>query len=274
MSTRNPEPPAAAALKYAFMSFSTPRLSLEETFALATKLGYEGVEPRTERGHAHGIELERTPGERSEIREQAEEAGVEICCLALSTKVSLPDTCAAAASEIGRYVELAFDIGCPRLRIFGGSFPKTVSREAACEAAATVLKAAARPAQMAGVTICLETHDAWTHPEDVARVMREVNHPAIGVNWDVMHPFRTSHVPMQQAFETLRPWLQHVHIHDGTLADPLVLQPMGTGEIDISGALRALRSIGYEGFISGEWIDCDLDLADELRRLRALEAAL
>lgn len=258
-------------MKYAFMTFSTPTLSLGETFSLAAELGYAGVEPRTERGHAHGIELERTAAERAEIRKAAEASGIEICCLALSTRVSLPATRNEAICELGRYIELAFDIGCPRLRVFGGLFPKAVSREMASDTMATVLDAVARPAHAAGVTLCVETHDAWTHPDDVARVMRAVDHPAIAVNWDVMHPFRTSQVPMQTAFETLRPWIRHVHIHDGTLADPLVLKPMGEGEIDIGGALDALRAMRYQGFISGEWIDCDLDIGDELRRLQALE---
>ena len=44
-------------MKYAFMSFSTPDLSLERTLNLARQYGYEEIEPQTDSSHAHGIKL-------------------------------------------------------------------------------------------------------------------------------------------------------------------------------------------------------------------------
>ena len=43
-------------MKFSFMSFSTPELTLEETLALAERLGYDGVELRIEAGHKHGAD--------------------------------------------------------------------------------------------------------------------------------------------------------------------------------------------------------------------------
>ena len=43
-------------MKYAFMSFSCPELTLSEMLALAARVGYDGIEPRLAAGHRHGIE--------------------------------------------------------------------------------------------------------------------------------------------------------------------------------------------------------------------------
>ncbi len=60
------------------------------------------------------------------------------------------------------------------------------------------------------------------------------------------------------------------------LADPLVLMPCGEGEIDLRTALECLLEDGYEGFISGEWINAPetIDLAEEISRLKQIEAQL
>lgn len=44
-------------MKFSFMSFSCPELSLEALLDLALELGYDGVEPRVECKHGHGIEI-------------------------------------------------------------------------------------------------------------------------------------------------------------------------------------------------------------------------
>ena len=158
------------------------------------------------------------------------------------------------ASTLG-YIDLAADIGCPRLRVFGGPLPEGLSREAATAGVTEALRAVADQAERRGVTVCLETHDHWCNPADVAELMRRVDRPGIQVNWDIMHPVRVAQVSMQEAFDTLRPWIRHVHAHDGTTRDgKLVLVPIGEGVVDHALALRLLREMGWDGFVSGEWI--------------------
>ena len=106
------------------------------------------------------------------------------------------------------------------------------------------------------VTVAIETHDDWCHPGYIAEIMRRVDHPAIAVNWDIMHPVRQGGAVMNSAFETLKPWIRHVHFHDGLdIDDKLQLLPIGQGMIDHATAVKHLISMGYDGFLSGEWID-------------------
>ena len=242
-------------MNYSFMTFSTPDLDLEEVLAVAERYGYDGIEPRAAAGHHHGIELETDTAGRIEAGQRAADSGIAICCIATSCRYANPETAEDNVDATLRYIDLAADVGCPRIRVFGGAIPDGVSREQAVDLLSESLASVAEHAAAREVTVCLETHDHWCDPKDVALVMTRVNHAAIGVNWDIMHPVRVAKTNMDDAFETLKPWIRHLHVHDGVDGEEgLVLKPIGDGIVDHPRALELLLALGYEGFISGEWI--------------------
>ena len=55
-------------MRYSFMTFSCPDLGLREALDLARRLGYDGIEPRTDAKHAHGVEIDAPPARRAEAR--------------------------------------------------------------------------------------------------------------------------------------------------------------------------------------------------------------
>ena len=242
-------------MKYAFMSFSCPELGIDELISVARSYGYDGIELRIESGHRHGAELGAGAAERGAIRRKAEEGGIALCCLATSRRFANPETAAQEIDLTLRCIDLAADIGSPRLRVFGGAIPEGVERETAIKLLADSLRSTADHAKARGVTVCLETHDHWCEPHHVAEVMKRANHPAVAVNWDIMHPARQGFT-MDEAFDALRPWIRHVHFHDGlTIEGKLKLAPVGQGEIDLRRAVELLLADSYDGFLSGEWIN-------------------
>jgi sugar phosphate isomerase/epimerase len=264
-------------MKYAFMSFSCPRLSLAEMLALAQRLGYAGIEPRLSSGHAHGIETTMDRAARQTARRQIADSGIGLVCLATGITFVDPAKTAASMAEARRSIALAADVGCKLLRVFGGSLPAGMTRGQAIDAVTTNLSSLADEASAAGVALCIETHDDWTDPAHVAAVMRQVGDPAIAVNWDIMHPVRQSHVSIDDAFDALRPWIRHVHFHDGVdEASGLVLKPVGAGVIDHRRAVELLQAAGYTGYLSGEWIDwepCEVHLPRDLATMKGYERA-
>lgn len=242
-------------MNYAFMSFSCPELTLDEILALARRFGYDGVEPRIQSEHKHGLELGTSANVRRQARAKAEATGVALCCIATSCRYADP---AAADENVERThgaIDLAADVGAPRIRVFGGQIPEGVPRAQAVELLARSLGAVADHAAERGVIVCMETHDDWCDPAHVADVIRRVDHPAIAVNWDIMHPVRSANSTIDAAFEALRPWIRHVHFHDGKDTDEgLKLCPIGEGKIDHKRAVELLSADGYDGFLSGEWI--------------------
>ncbi|MEM7126914.1 MAG: sugar phosphate isomerase/epimerase family protein [Chloroflexota bacterium] len=242
-------------MKFAFMSFSTPELTLDETLSLASELGYDGIEPRAGSGHAHGIELSAPDRDRKTIKQKAADAGVALCCLAVSCRYADPTTVADQVEETHQYIDLAADLGIPALRVFGGQIPEGIERDTAIENVANALGSVASHAEDRNVAVCMETHDDWCDPNHVAAIMAAVDASAIAVNWDIWHPLRRGNSTMDAAFETLRPWIRHAHIHDGsTNPNALELKPIGQGEVDHQRAMELLHADQYSGYLSGEWI--------------------
>lgn len=262
-------------MKYAFMSFSCPEWTLGDMLALAQRLGYNGIEPRLGSGHGHNVETALATDARRAARRQIEDSGITLCCLATGARLADPTTAPDNLDQVRRAIALADDLGCGRLRVFGGSLAPGLGRAAAIEVLAGNLTALADEAAAAGVILCLETHDDWTDPAHVAAVMRSANHPVVAVNWDIMHPVRQSGYTMDAAYDILKPWIRHVHFHDGVdVAGELQLRPVGAGVIDHRRAVQLLRAAGYDGYLSGEWIDwepCEVHLPRELATMRGYE---
>ena len=264
-------------MQYSFMSFSCPELSLEQMMEAARQFGYQGIEPRSASGHRHGVELETDKKKRRAIRTAVKAAGVPLACIATSLRYSDPATAAAQVEETRKYIDLAHDIGCPRLRVFGGAIPQGKGRDGAITLLAESLAAIADHAASAAVTICVETHDDWCNPEHLAAVMKRVAHPAIGINWDIMHPVLTGGVTMASAFNVLKPWIRHVHFHDGRKkAGQIEYVPIGTGGVDHRAPVGLLKAVAYKGFLSGEWIGWtpwETHLPAEIAAMRGYESA-
>jgi sugar phosphate isomerase/epimerase len=262
-------------MKYAFMSFSCTELSLDGLVGAAKMFGYDAIELRLDAQHKHGIEVGTSSKVRAAVKKSVQKGPIPICCLATSCCFADPKTVAKHIEDARARIDLAGDTGVRRIRVFGGGIPEGVSRDEAVACVADALSSLAEQATERGVVICMETHDAWCDPAHVAEVMRRVNHKFVGVNWDIMHPVRSAKVTMEQAFETLKPWIRHVHFHDCLPAEKgLVLCPVGEGIIDHRAAVRLLKAAGYDGYLSGEWIGWepwDRHLPRELATMKRYE---
>ena len=260
-------------MNYSFMTFSCPDLSLNQLLETARRYGYDGIEPRIFSRHKHGIEIDMPPGRRAEIKKQAAESGIVFSCIATSCVYANPETSVLNVTGTLQCIDLAADVGAPAIRVFGGRLGKDLSRADAIKLVAESLHAIADHARERNVTVCMETHDDWCDPLHVAAVMQQINHPAIAVNWDIMHPVRMKLATMEKAFEILKPWIRHLHVHDGLANGNLV--PIGRGIIDHKLAIDLLLSINYSGFLSGEWIGWsdayDVHLPRELDTMKRYE---
>ena len=263
-------------MKYAFMTFSTPELTLAENLDVATRYGYAGIEPRLDKDHGHRIEVAASSDARAAIARQAKEAGVAIACLATSIRYADPAQAEAMLAQTHERIDLAGDVDCPAIRVFGGQIPEGVSRDDAIALLVKSLASVADHAARRNVLVCLETHDDWTDPGHVAAVLRGVNHPNVAANWDIMHPVRTGKATIDESFDALRPWIRHLHVHD---RDPESgeLCPIGRGDIDHRRTLQHLAEIHYDGFVSGEWIGWEpweTHLPREIGILKGYEAQI
>jgi len=258
------------------MSFSTPELSLAEMLDAARRFGYDGIEPRLDSKHAHGVEVDTTADQREAIKKQAADSGMELACLATSLRYADPEKTEQMLADTHARIDLAGDLGVPTMRVFGGQLPDGVSRDQAIDLLVDSLASVADHAGERGVILCMETHDDWCNPDHVAAVLKAVHHPAVACNWDIMHPVRTKNATIDESFETLKPWIRHLHIHDGT-GDGIELSPIGEGIYDHRRTVELLKTIDYDGYLSGEWIkweSWEVHLPRELATMKRYEQEL
>src|SRR5689334_19974063 len=111
------------------MTFSTPDRSLPEILSLAQRYGYDGIELRLDSGHAHGVEVTSDAGARAETRRRIGESGIALCCISTSCTFADPAERDSQVDAAVRRIDLASDLGAPRLRVFGGQIPRGTARE-------------------------------------------------------------------------------------------------------------------------------------------------
>jgi len=242
-------------MKLSFMTWVCPDWNVKQIIEGAKKYNYDGVEIRVQTDHAHGLDIESDATARADFRKAFEDAGVEISCIATSLKFSNPDESVRQENIdlLRRYIELAHDVGSPNIRVFGGAEGKgepTGIIKTVAEALADVC----REASDAGVYVCLETHDYFSHSKYVARAVQMANCPNIRALWDVLHPVRHLET-VDEAYANLRGLVQHLHLHDAKhdeARNRIQLCPLGEGMVDHKRAMELLKADGFEGHFAVE----------------------
>src|SRR5947207_264851 len=115
----------SAPMKLGFMTSVCPKYTLPELLQAAKRHGYQGIEPRVEWQHGHGIELTASPKQLSAIRRSFEEAGIAVTCLATGCRFQTEDKAknAAELEKLRQYIPVAAAVGAPVIRIFGDTVP-------------------------------------------------------------------------------------------------------------------------------------------------------
>jgi len=261
-------------MKFSFMSFSCPEADTKEFVGIAKRYGFDGIEPRIDAGHRHGIEPGAKPSFLRDAKQMAAENGIKICCVATSCAFANPENADENIVRAKQAIELASELEAPAIRVFGGGIPQGVKREKSLDSVVGALTKLSDHAASHKVCLCLETHDDWTDPAWVAKIMRGVSSDSVAVNWDIMHPVLSAGYTIGDAFQAIKDWIRHVHVHDGVYGDSgLKLTPIGEGGVDHAAALQLLRDLDYDGFVSGEWIawePYEIHLPRELAKLKSL----
>lgn len=238
----------------AFSTLGCPDWTFEHAAQQAAQHGYKALEVRLYNGDIIPADLSQS--ERDSIRRILAANNIGIIGLGASTRFAFPDAAERQANvdELIKYIELAAALEVPLVRTFGSPGQITISMDDAITYAAEALNQVAPTAERLGVTVALETHDAFCKGVDVAAVMAQVDSSNIGAIWDVHHPFRMGE-EIETTWKVLGPRVKHVHIKDGVRrADgswQLVL--LGKGEVPCRQVIELLNREGYQGYVAAEW---------------------
>jgi sugar phosphate isomerase/epimerase len=143
--------------------------------------------------------------------------------------------------------------GSPKQR----NLQEGVTREQARDWLIDGFTQALRVADEAGVTLCLEP---LPPPEcnfirttsEAIEVIDAIKHPRLRLILDVKSMAGEQQLtgrPIPDTIRAVAPYVAHVQANDANLGYP------GSGEIDFVPIFRALRDVGYDGFVSVEVFD-------------------
>lgn len=192
------------------------------------------------------------------------------------------------ASEAVALCRLAQDWGAGRLRLFAGSTGSAQASRALRARILADLRHCAEVAQDHGLRIAVETHPGTLAdtPAATRALLAALGHPALGVNFDVLHVWEAGADPLQ-AHAALARDVLHFHLKSvtarsklGVFAPGNVHDPQGhregicplfDGALDYASILSALPT---EAEGSLEWFGADPAAAmrADLGRIRALAA--
>lgn len=229
----------------------------EENFAVLPKLkaiGYDGVEVP--------IFDVSDPAHFKKIAQACKDNG-----LATNAVTVLPDEAHNAISpdaanrqgaidHLKKVIECAHNAGvgtiCGPFYQVLGQFTGKYPTETELSHAAEVHRAIAPVAQAAGIKLAIEALNRFESHllntmEQAASYVRRVDHPAFGTMYDTFHANIEEKDPIgciDTVFATGK--LNNVHISENDRGTP------GKGHVNIAGAIKKLKSVGYDGWMTIE----------------------
>lgn len=170
-------------------------------------------------------------------------------------------------------LDYANELGAQGVLIFG--FDRSgVPAGKAPEGVLEYLFKAAERAKTANLKLLIENEAGfWADTgERTSWIIRSINHPSLGVNWDPGNAFFAGDVPYPDGFSAVSGMVQHVHYKDAACNERGEPYYCNDGDIDWDGQVRHLLEDEYDGYISIETHVSPKVAAAEaaLRRLRNL----
>jgi sugar phosphate isomerase/epimerase len=190
-------------------------LTLRDLLELLPANGFDGVEFRCEAGQKHGVEPETGPEERRRVRTLLSQAGLAVSCLSTSQRYESPDPAVrkAAIERTVQFIDLAADLECGRIRVFGNNFPEDIPREQVVQYVGKSLKKCGQHAEGKGVDVLLEMHGQFYYWEYCLGAVQIADHPNVAINYncDLKDLVNGS---VAYTFNQVKDHVRHVHMHD------------------------------------------------------------
>lgn len=216
--------------------------TLPELIELLTANGFDGVEFRCEAGQKHGVEPEIPKEERRRISTLLKSAGLEVACLSTSQRFDHPDLSERqrAIDRTKQFIDLAADLDCGRIRVFGNDFPPGLPKSQVIQYVGESLRECAEYAEGTGVDVLLEMHGEFYYWEYCLGAVKVADHPRVAINYNCdKRDLVNGSVAF--TFSQVKDYIRHVHMHQ--LEDP---------SFPYRELFGLLRQMDYDGFLSLE----------------------
>ena len=206
-------------------TLGTPDRDLAEALRLFRTAGLDAAEVIYQDDYPAAIR----PSDKNSAQQAAERAAVEgvpiVALTPYTTAINSVDVTSwqEGIDEFRGCLDAAHNVGATRVRVYAGAWqPGSTNHAAHWEQLRTALSILARDAEDASVVLCVENHfgTMTQTAADTARLVNEVNSPAVRVLYDQANLTFTHDENWQEAFAVQGDLIGHVHVKDLVFKDP------------------------------------------------------
>ncbi len=242
-------------MKLSFSTLACPDFSWTEIYSMAKDFGLDGIEIRGLGKEISAVHTEPfAPASIDATDRKLRDLGLEISCFSSGCPLKNKEKEEKNLKEIAEYIAIASRLHTPFIRILGDSEPMPKGEVDDCYVV-SVLKKLAPLAEEKKVKLLVESNGVYADTMRLRRLLDTVGSPAVAALWDVHHPYRYMGETPAETVENLGDYICYVHIKDSVVEDgKLRYVLMGEGDMPLAEALTSLQSIGYDGYISLEWV--------------------
>ncbi len=242
-------------MKISFSTLACPDFSWSDIYSMAKDLGFNGIEVRGIGEETNVVKAKPFTAEKIDATAQKlQKLGLEIPCLSTGCCLKFADKHDEIVEEITAHVNLAEKLKTPYIRILADLTPEPQGEVDDNEIGA-FLKEIAAIAEKKNVMLLVETNGVYSDTKRLKNLLDSVNSPAVGALWDMHHPYRYMGESGQTTVENLGNYIKFIHVKDSEIKDgKLTYKLMGEGDMPLREMLASLQKIGYDGYISLEWV--------------------
>lgn len=263
-------------MRIAGHTLGTPDHTVPEALALFATAGLDAAEVIYQDDYRSGLPL-RDIRAAQLARRAAGDLGIPIVGLTpYTTGINAVDDSVwqTAVDEFRGAIEIAQILGADRLRVYAGSWqPDQPDHAAHWNRLVSALSTLAPEAADAGIRLCVENHfgTMTQSAAQTARLVREVDHPAVRVLYDQTNLTFTHDEPYEEALRIQGDLIGHVHVKDLVFTDPdapfqaaetarvaaseraVRSRVVGDGILPWADILFSLRALGYDDVLTLEY---------------------
>lgn len=280
-------------MKLAFSSNAYLRFPVEEAISRIAQIGYEGLEILADVPHAWPAGLLEV--QKASIRTKLAEHRLAVSNVNAFMMNAVADARhkywhpswieperwyrRVRVDHTIRALNLAKELGAPHITTEPGGPLANMTRRHGMDLFVEELRPAVEHAERIGVKLLVEPEPELLieNADQYLELADRLPSPALGLNFDIGHFYCVGEDPAA-AVQKLKPHIRHVHVED--IAATRVHEHLipGHGAINFAAVFRALREIGYDGWLTVELYahvnDPDAAARESLTKVRDILAHL
>lgn len=245
-------------IEIAMSTLACPRLTIAEAVRIADDAGCDSIEFRT--GGVRATEFACDPflTDEAKIRSILDASGITLASIATGTRFDAPITPPVVGQlfdnestirEAKRAIDLAAQLECPAVRVFGFEKTEKESHTSALKRIAGRLSAACDHCRNTGTALVVENGGSFSTAEKLAELINSVDSPFLKASYDIAIGDEAGDTP-EVAIDLLASRLGLVRVRDNDDNGPVEL---GAGKRPIEAFIRQLAKRRWSGPVVYEW---------------------